>query len=62
MEEQAGQLTGAVAVFKIETTDTAVAAARPVPRPLPAVRAPVRQAARPQARAMAETTTEWQEF
>ncbi|WP_068856195.1 methyl-accepting chemotaxis protein [Xanthomonas graminis] len=62
MEEQAGQLTGAVAVFKIETTDTAVAATRPVPRPLPAARAPVRQAARPRARATAETATEWQEF
>ncbi|KWV14163.1 methyl-accepting chemotaxis protein [Xanthomonas translucens] len=62
MEEQAGQLTGAVAVFKIETTDTAVAATRPVPRPLPATRAPVRQAARPKALAMAETATEWKEF
>ncbi|KTF39132.1 methyl-accepting chemotaxis protein, partial [Xanthomonas translucens] len=61
MEEQAGQLTGAVAVFKIEATDTAVVA-RPVPRPLPATRAPVRQAARPKALAMAETATEWQEF
>ncbi|WNJ27496.1 methyl-accepting chemotaxis protein [Xanthomonas translucens pv. translucens] len=62
MEEQAGQLTGAVAVFKIEATDTAVVATRPVPRPLPATRAPVRQAARPKALAMAETATEWQEF
>ncbi|QNH17056.1 methyl-accepting chemotaxis protein [Xanthomonas sp. SS] len=62
MEEQAGQLSGAVAVFKIEAANDAVAPARPVLRSAAAARPPLRQAPRPRALAAVGTATEWQEF
>ncbi|WP_369932718.1 methyl-accepting chemotaxis protein [Xanthomonas tesorieronis] len=62
MEDQAGQLTAAVAVFKIEAANDAVAPARPVLRSAAAARSPLRQAPRPRALAVAGTATEWQEF
>ncbi|QNH21445.1 methyl-accepting chemotaxis protein [Xanthomonas sp. GW] len=62
MEEQAGQLSGAVAVFKIEAANDAVAPARPVLRSAAATRPPLRQAPRPRALAAVGTATEWQEF
>ncbi|MBD7924333.1 methyl-accepting chemotaxis protein [Xanthomonas bonasiae] len=61
MEEQANQLTGAVAVFKIEAANDAVAA-RPGLRSVPAPRSPLRPAPRPRALAAVGTATEWQEF
>ncbi|MBB4129258.1 methyl-accepting chemotaxis protein [Xanthomonas translucens] len=62
MEDQAGQLTAAVAVFKIEAANDAIAPARPVVRSAAAAGAPLRQAPRPRALAAVGTATEWQEF
>jgi len=62
MEDQAGQLTAAVAVFKIEAANDAVAPARPVLRSAAAARPSLRQVPRPRALAAVGAATEWQEF
>ncbi|WP_369975274.1 methyl-accepting chemotaxis protein [Xanthomonas bundabergensis] len=63
MEDQAGQLTETVAVFRIEAEPASAApAVRPVLRSVPAVPAQVRQAPAPRRLAVAGTATEWQEF
>ncbi|MCC7636124.1 methyl-accepting chemotaxis protein, partial [Stenotrophomonas rhizophila] len=64
MEEQAGQLSGAVSIFKLDEHDLPAAVAAPAPRasrPVAAAPAPARRAAaRPVATELADG--DWQEF